>query len=536
MSTNWRSGSETLRARVDQWLSRRASGESGTRDAQILSESPRRRITRLIGPERESLVVKEFLRTARARPARRIGDRLKRVLGASAGDREWRALGCFEALGLPAPRPLGRARLPQAGDLLAMSFVDGRSLDICLLREPAARRVLLAAVGRMIARLHAAGWCHNDLHIGNVLVAEDVPLLIDLQRAGPSVSQERHDRDIGALEFSLAHLGVSQGDRMVFRRAALGISNPKHPESRAALRRLGTVASLRAADYYRARTRRLLRAQGEFRRALCPTGRGLRIERFSQSAVAAALEAHEKQITTSGSALLKSDHRSRVSACRAQGERVVVKEVVKGNLRKRLADAWRGSPARRGWVGGHGLRVRGIPVAMPLAYVERTRFGIPTRSWLILEDLQPLPSVAELAEGESCEVPPRALADLLCRLVLRMHRRGVVHGDFQAQHILLRTTVDGPQPVLIDLEGVRFPARLGDEDRIRGLVELNASIADEVIPMEERRRAFGRYSNSLPFDTPRERVLEKIVQRSLARDQRFRAEQCREENLNCAIR
>ena len=72
-----------------------------------------------------------------------------------------------------------------------------------------------------------------------------------------------------------------------------------------------------------------------------------------------------------GAARIKSDHRSNVTRVEVDGRLAIVKEVVKTSVRKRLADVFRGSPAKRAWLAGHGLNLRGIGAARPLAYLER---------------------------------------------------------------------------------------------------------------------------------------------------------------------
>lgn len=250
---------------------------------------------------------------------------------------------------------------------------------------------------------------------------------------------------------------------------------------------------------------------------------GLRLATFPEGALSEALRAHE-----AGAEVLKRDHRAFVSASVAAGRPVVVKEVTKGGLLRRAADSYRGSPGRRAWLGGHGLVERGIAAALPLAFVESRRAGIPRRSLVVLEDLR--------AEGGSFldRAPDRpASAEALCRLLfdllLRLHRAGVDHGDLQAQHVYLRggrTAADDLTPVLIDLEGVRFARQLGDEARIRALAQLNASLADARIPAALRRRGFERYADALPFHEAREHALARIVAESLRRQHAWKGVAC----------
>jgi len=225
-------------------------------------------------------------------------------------------------------------------------------------------------------------------------------------------------------------------------------------------------------------------------------GSGLRSKDFPDSAVDEALAAHRSNVDAGGPALLKCDHRARVSAVRAGGRDAVVKEVVKGGPRKWLADRFRGSPARRAWVGGHGLRIRGIGAALPLAFVERKILGFPVASAAILQDLRPGRSAAEL---ESEEGPTAtALSDRLLDLAAALHRHGIIHGDFQALHIYCVEGDSGPETALIDLEGVRFRRQLSEAQRIEALAELNASLPDALIPLGDRLRGFERYAARLP--------------------------------------
>ncbi len=85
----------------------------------------------------------------------------------------------------------------------------------------------------------------------------------------------------------------------------------------------------------------------------------------------------------------------------------------------------------------------------------------------------------------------------------------------------------GPETALIDLEGVRFPGRLSEEQRIEALAELNASLPDALIPLYERLRGFERYVAQLPFAMGRAAALGEIARRSLERRHHWRGEDCK---------
>jgi hypothetical protein len=234
------------------------------------------------------------------------------------------------------------------------------------------------------------------------------------------------------------------------------------------------------------------------------------------------LEARRSAARSGDRTILKSDDRSRVTAVATKWGSMVVKEYVAGGLARRLADAFRGSPARRAWLGGHGLRARGIAAARPYAFVERRRFGLPVASAAVFEDLQPA------APADRC-VPfvasPEQVVDALARLVTRLHRRGVIHGDLKASHVYLGWRERRLEARLIDLEGVRFRQRLRDPERIQALAELNASLPDSIAD-DLRCRAFARCAAALPFDRGRETALREIVAVSLRRTHRWTGAGC----------
>jgi tRNA A-37 threonylcarbamoyl transferase component Bud32 len=497
----WLAGDASLRPLVES-----AGRETGP--ARVLVETPRRRVLQVPGIDDEGrdapLVLKHF------RPRAGVGPGLLRRLGRSAAAREWRMLGTLAARDLPVP---ARRALAARGSeaWLLMDWVPGRPAAAVLRAVDAPeRRALLGELGALVRRLHLAGIAHGDLHLDNILWSDARgPVLLDWQRARATRSQAIHARDIASLEFALARIGVRRTERLRLRRAALGTTS-----SRERLIAAGARADAFALDHYRGRTRRS-RLEGPARARLAkPLGPGMRQRDLADTVVRAALDAHAAALDAGGTAVLKDDARARVTRLRVGGIELVAKEVTKGGLGRRLVDPLRGSPAERGWVGGHGLRARGIGAARPLAWVAHG--GSRGGSILLLEDVGD--------RGCLETAPPDAIEpDVLLRLLLALHRRGVDHGDLQASHIY---GIAHGAPVLIDLEGVRFPRRLGDEARLRALAELNASLPEESVPADERRELFRRYALALPFAMPAERALREVVQRSLARGHAWAARDC----------
>jgi tRNA A-37 threonylcarbamoyl transferase component Bud32 len=516
MTLRWLHGEAELRSTLESHLATDAVA------TEVLAESERRRIVQLRRPGGEAWILKRFHRPTRRRAARWVAS----AAGASPAEREWRALVELHAAKLPVPEPLGLARLSHGEWLLVLARIEGLPLAQHLGEPEADPTATLAALGSCVAQLHAAGFSHGDLHVGNVLVNAAGPALLDLQAARSGASRRAQLRDIASLDFSLGHLGIAASTRSAMCEAALEGSASNAIRQRE-LREVAHASRRHGRRYYRSRTRRCLRAGRLYASVTRGSLHGMRCVDFSEDAVFAALDAHREAVSRGGPAVLKWDHRGRASAVRVAETSVVVKEVTKGGIAKQLADAFRGSPARRAWVGAHGLRARGIGAARALAFVERRTPRGPTASIVVLEDVRPArPAGAFLSQGPASD--RQEALDALCTLAIRLHQGCVDHGDLQAHHVFLEREAGGMSTRLIDLEGVRFPRRLRDGQRIDALAELNASLHDDLVTASERRKAFRRYAAALPFAMATERALERIITASRKRAHLWTGRDCGE--------
>ena len=476
----------------------------------LIDRKGRRRHSRVRLAGGEALFIKRFRRFTSKHRSR---ERLKWRLGLDAAHREWRALRALHAGGIAVPEPRALVELGDGELVLATRFLPGRTLTDWLPGETPGRRALLKEIGSVVARFHASGFTHGDLHWGNVLVTESGPVLLDFQSSRRSRGRRARLRDLGELDYSLSR-DVSLADRLRLRRAGLGIEGDLDRAAREGLRAVGRAASARGRAHASSRTRRCLRPGGTSATFRLGPLRGLRLRGIDARALAAALE--------SPGIVLKESGRSQVRRVETDELCAIVKTFPRPDLGRRMADALRGSPARRGWRGGHGLRIRGIDAAQPIAFLERRRLGLPDGSYLFLEDLSAAPTADDgAADGPADE----DVVDALTRLALDLHRRGVVHGDLKASHVFLEPRGPRLEPRLIDLEGVRFPRRLTDRQRIRALAELNASLSD-AIPDALRHRAFARYAGQLPFRGDPKDALRRIVELSMARAHRWSGTGC----------
>jgi hypothetical protein len=302
---------------------------------------------------------------------------------------------------------------------------------------------------------------------------------------------------------------------------ALRLERPFSATARESLRAVGRAAIARERAYARSRTRRTRRPGRRYARLRAGGIRGLHLRRIEPAVVLAALAAHARAVAEHAPELVQRSPRASVSRVEAAGRRAVVKHWTPRGPLRLAADCLRGSPARRAWSGGVALRARRIGSATPYAFLERRWLGVPLASWLVSEDLRPaLPADAAVGQLDAVRI-----ADALASLVARLHRAGVLHGDLKASHVYLADAGAGYAAQLIDLEGVRFARRLSQRARIRELAQLNASLPD-AFPDALRCRAFARYRAAVPFRSPAQECLRRIVEQSLDRRHRWTGGGC----------
>ena len=161
--------------------------------------------------------------------------------------REASILDALERDGLPAPRWLATGEDGRGNAFLLVEEIpDTVGLAKALQTRTYQQRLELAAeLGRTLACLHEAGFCHFDLYAKHVLVGPENSLwLLDWQRAwrGAWIPQQARIRDLAALHATLPEQLAGVRERLTLFRAYIGralsltrSSAKRHQQSRALL-------------------------------------------------------------------------------------------------------------------------------------------------------------------------------------------------------------------------------------------------------------------------------------------------------------
>lgn len=132
-------------------------------------------------------------------------------------------------------------------------------------------------------------------------------------------------------------------------------------------------------------------------------------------------------------------------------------------LRARARQWIRGGKARNEGDKALQLAAIGIPTINPLALGEERKFGMIYENYLVTEEIagvEPLDRFLEikLAGFDPIRVDKirRLIGEELARLCARLHKSGLVHGDFHPGNLLVKLDQnDIPSLVLIDLDALR---------------------------------------------------------------------------------
>jgi tRNA A-37 threonylcarbamoyl transferase component Bud32 len=151
-----------------------------------------------------------------------------------------------------------------------------------------------------------------------------------------------------------------------------------------------------------------------------------------------------------GGESIKTGEVSDVYRVQWAGRDLVVKRYNHVGLMHSLRHTLKGSRARRGWINGQRLLEMGIPTPCPVAYIDERRGPLLWRSYLITEftDGRRLDEVLE--DETVLDGAKRRLIHQVLKLIHRLSRHGVNHGDPKHTNILC---VEG-RVVLTDLDSV----------------------------------------------------------------------------------
>jgi tRNA A-37 threonylcarbamoyl transferase component Bud32 len=370
------------------------------------------------------------------------------------------------------------------------------------------RTALAEQLGIMMAKMHAAGVVHHDLHAGNLLVRLDRTarpelLLIDLHavRVGTPLGWAARSENLVMLNRWFV-LRSDRTDRLRFWRAYAqtwrgDIAMPCEAEHRRQqCRALESDTWTSNLAFWRNRDRRCRANNRYYRKVRGPGGAGFAMRDLDPEILAPILRDPDAPFDGPGVKLLKDSPSATVALLEmtvgGEVRRFVYKRFAVTHWSDPLTALVRSTPALRSWVLGHGLRERGLPTPRPLLVLHRQRHRLCREGYLLTEMLPDAVDLRTYLDG-LVERPAaerraivRRLIPRLARLALELHRRHLSQRDLKSTNLILSSApcpwsavresdATGPHIWLIDLVGVSRHGDLGRHRRVKNLARLHAS-------------------------------------------------------------
>jgi len=436
-----------------------------SRTGTLVKNRPYRQVWRFEHDGR-AYYLKFYPRESREDPLHKLRDRFRRWGRGSPAMLEFLRLQDLQKARVPAPRAV--AVLPgfridsQRGDAVIIEAIEPSvQLDVYLRefqqqgRTAPNHRALSRQVRELVQQLVKAGLGHEDLHLGNFLIHDDKLYLLD----GYSVRRGMRAQDLYRLAHSAAPFATLTDLLRAWRVLADGPLPSRNPMSAKLrsefLKRLGDddryFGTLRIGDW---------------------AGSFFRSTKFSRTwSAASSLTVSREDWERLWPELWGKIDRDELEVLkRTRSGDVLATEITLGGVtlpvvikrpRKRywyryLYDAFRRSRSWRGWVKGWNLISRNLPTAWPLLAMEKRRAGYITDSISIFERVAG-PTLRRVDLDAFSPQHREALFRRTGRVLRTIDTTGMSHFDAKASNWIVRhDPVQGPYPVLIDTDAVRF--------------------------------------------------------------------------------
>ena len=471
-------------------------GESLARDLEAIGSRPgvetvkRNRVRTVYRVEVDGVAL--FLKQYHSPGAQ---EALKSLVRPSRAAAEWRAMHALRAAGIPTAEPVlygerRRRGVLQAACFAATAIEDAEDFGRFVKRLRAEerwsrsfRKELYRALARLTADLHAAGIRHGDYHPGNILCRSRPSgppdlFVVDLHTVTFPRRLSRRARLLNLARIAEVLEGLDGGwdlDYFLGRymEAVLGFADSVED-----LRReIDRITARLQERKYRSRTRRCMLVSSEFTPAV-QDGLRMHLRRsYGGERIAEALAVHDTVATQGDRRLLHPVLKNKVTVVEVDGPEgklaLCVKEYRRLSILERLFPVLF-SEARRAWIAGRGLEIRGITTPETAAWV-RTR----DREFLVTRYIAGTRRLHRYIEDRCRNLPPREAAALqralsreLAAFVAAVHAAGVRHRDLSEQNILVAEEEGRRRYYLIDCDTVRFSRRVRRRERVKNLVQL----------------------------------------------------------------
>jgi tRNA A-37 threonylcarbamoyl transferase component Bud32 len=484
---------------------------------EVIKDSPIRMALIISGPH-NNLFCKIY-------KIRGFKERLKHLFISSKARKEWQMTQQALAKGIPTPVPLAMAERRKGWFLQDALLITEAISPSCPLIEfipGGGNKDLLFQTARLIRGAHEAGLLHQDLHAGNIMVGitEMKSYLIDLHRSrfARNVSKKRRLWNLAQFFYSLKGW-LSPEEKKAFLQQYDEEEDIFEGRLEEILRKIEGQEERIQRHHMKSRTKRCLKQSGGFYVAK-KHGWNIWCRQGWKSQQLLKIVAKHRDIEAKGGeGLVKADRRTVITLFNYKGTRICVKEYRYQVPWQPWKDIFWGSKARRGWVMGNGLAVRGIGGIIPQALLERRIRGLCKEAFLIMETPRGYVELdrymVKAFEAHKDDSRREAFVDAFAGFMAALYIRNIIHRDLKTCNIMVRDGEDTWNFGLVDMDDVRLDKKISLRRFLKGLIQLHTS-TPLFMDMNDRIRFLIRYLRLIGRDDIRD-ITKRVIKGSRGR-------------------
>ena len=206
-----------------------------------------------------------------------------------------------------------------------------------------------------------------------------------------------------------------------------------------------------------------------------------------------------------------------VSILKGGEKKVCVKQFRYPHFWNVFKEHFRRSKGLKAWLAGNGLRARGIPSLLPLAFVERKNWFGLTETFLVMETHEIGRELDRyILEGLKDVRKKRLFIKTFAQWLSHFHRMNLYHQDMKTCNILISEDGETWDFHLLDLEDVRLDEKVDGKKLSKNLLQLNTSTPRNITGVD-RFRFFREYLRSNPIVKDERIFLKQLIKESQRR-------------------
>ncbi len=447
---------------------------------------------------------------------------LKYLILPSKARKEWSVAYWLRRRELPVPRPLGWIEKRRRGSVEeslylseALEAEETGSEHLGPLQKESAVRHLAETV----KRFHDSGLDHDDLHIGNFLWVKGELFLTDLHSASihKILSLRRRLWNISHLFHSFRSFWREREQR-AFLEVYFGKEFGPHQKMEPFLQQIQHGMDRLQRRQWQSRTKRCLKNSTDFS---VQKERGLTVfhrKDFVLDEVKTIVEGHRTLVREKSGGLIKHSPKINVSVAQRETKKIAIKQFCYPRLWDRLKDRLRRSKGRKAWIGGNGLKARGITCVQPLALVETNHWIGPKESFFLMESLEGSLELDQyVLQGLGGFKRKRMFIRAFAEWLASLYNKKIYHKDMKTCNFLVVEQLGLWDFCLLDLEDVRFGQRMTEGKVFKNFFQLNTS-TPRIISYTDRLRFARECLGRISGIKNTKKLLRQVAQESFGED------------------